>query len=192
VTDHLCWTGVNGRSLYDLLPLPYTDESLAHVIERVRVVQHQLGRRLVLENPSTYLAYRHSTISEWDFIAALATESDCGILLDVNNVYVSSYNVGFDPVRYIDAIPRDRVAQIHLAGFSDMGAYLFDTHSAPVSREVWALYAHAVHRFGRVSTLVEWDADIPSFARVCAEAAHARAIAEEIDAVACRTAAHAA
>jgi hypothetical protein len=181
VTDHLCWTGVNGRSLFDLLPLPYTEESLAHVITRVRAVQHELGRRIVLENPSTYVAFNHSTIAEWDFLAALSEEADCGILLDVNNVYVSSYNLGFDPARYIDAMPRDRVAQFHLAGFSDMGTYLFDTHSAPVSDAVWDLYAHAVRRFGRVSTLVEWDADIPSFERVCAEAAQARRIVEEID-----------
>jgi hypothetical protein len=182
VTDHLCWTGVNGRNLFDLLPLPYTEESLAHVIARVRAVQHEIGRRIVLENPSTYLAYRHSTISEWAFLATVAEEADCGILLDVNNVFVSSYNLGFDPVEYIDAIPGERVAQIHLAGFTDMGTYLFDTHSAPVSAEVWQLYAHAVRRFGPVSTLVEWDADIPSLERVCAEAARARRIAGETDA----------
>jgi len=181
VTDHLCWTGVNGRSLYDLLPLPYTEESLAHVIARVQAVQHELGQRLVFENPSTYVAYRHSTIAEWDFLAAVSEAADCGILLDVNNVYVSSYNLGFDPVRYLDAIPRNRVAQIHLAGFTDMGTYLFDTHSAPVSDVVWELYAHAVKRFGRVSTLVEWDADIPSLKRVCAEASQARHIVEDID-----------
>jgi uncharacterized protein len=182
VTDHLCWTGVNGRSLYDLLPLPYTEETLKHVIDRVCGVQHELGQRIVLENPSTYVAYQHSSITECEFIAAVAKEADCGILLDVNNVYVSSYNLGFDPLRYIDAIPRNRVAQIHLAGFTDMGTYLFDTHSAPVSDTVWDLYAHAVRRFGRVSTLVEWDADIPSFERVCQEAAHARRIVEDIDA----------
>ncbi len=179
VTDHLCWTGVNGRSLYDLLPLPYTEESLQHVIDRVGAVQHELGRRIVLENPSTYVAYQHSTLAEWEFLAVVANEADCGILLDVNNVYVSSYNLGFDPLRYLDAIPRHRVAQIHLAGFTDMGTYLFDTHSAPVSDAVWKLYAHAVRRFGRVSTLVEWDADIPSFERVCQEAAQARRIAED-------------
>jgi hypothetical protein len=180
VTDHLCWTGVDGRSLYDLLPLPYTEESLAHVVARVCAVQDALGQRLALENPSTYVAYRHSTLSEWDFLAAVAAEADCGILLDVNNIYVSSYNLGFDPLTYIDALPRARVAQIHLAGFTDMGTYLFDTHSAPVSEAVWKLYAHALRRFGRVSTLVEWDADIPTFERVCAEAERARRIEEEI------------
>lgn len=181
VTDHLCWTGVNGRSLFDLLPIPYTEESLAHVVDRVRMVQHELGRRICLENPSTYLAYRHSNLAEWDFLAAVAEEADCGILLDVNNVYVSSMNLGFDATCYLDAIPVDRVAQVHLAGFTDMGTYLFDTHSAPVSQPVWALYAHAVRRFGRVSTLVEWDAEIPAFDRVVAEAEHARQIVEQVD-----------
>ena len=180
VTDHLCWTGVGGRKLYDLLPLPYTEEALAHVVGRVNAVQDWLGRRIVLENPSTYIAYRHSTLTEWEFIAAVAERADCGILLDVNNVYVSAHNQNFDPVRYLDAVPRGRVAQFHLAGYTHMGTYLFDTHSAPVSDAVWRLYAHAVRRFGALSTLVEWDADIPAFARLCAEAARARDIAEKI------------
>jgi uncharacterized protein (UPF0276 family) len=179
VTDHLCWTGVDGRGLYDLLPLPYTEEALAHVVRRVREVQDWLGRPILLENPSTYVQFRHATMTEWEFLAAVAEQADCGILLDVNNIYVSAYNHGFDPLRYLDAIPAARVGQIHLAGFTDMGRYLFDTHSAPVSEPVWRLYAHAVERFGAVSTLVEWDADIPSFDRLCAEAQHARLIAEE-------------
>jgi len=181
VTDHLCWTGVEGRGLYDLLPLPYTEEALAHVVRRVRQVQDWLGRRILLENPSTYIQFRHSVFTEWDFLAAVAEAADCGILLDVNNVYVSAYNHGFDPVRYLDAIPPARVGQMHLAGFTDMGTYLFDTHNTPVSEPVWRLYAYAIERFGMVSTLVEWDADIPGFERVCAEAEHARSIAEEID-----------
>jgi uncharacterized protein (UPF0276 family) len=179
VTDHLCWTAVDGRQLYDLLPLPYTEEVLAHVVRRIGDVQQCLGRRILLENPSTYIAFRHSTMTEWDFLAAVAEHADCGILLDVNNVYVSAYNHGFDPIVYLDAIPPARVGQMHLAGFTDMGSYLFDTHSAPVSEPVWRLYAYAVRRFGAVSTLVEWDADIPSFDRVCAEAARARRIAED-------------
>ena len=182
VTDHLCWTAVDGRQLYDLLPLPYTEEVLAHVVRRVDEVQSYLGRRILLENPSTYIAFRQSTLTEWDFVAAVAEQADCGILLDVNNVYVSSYNHGFDPILYIDAIPQTRVGQIHLAGFTDMGSYLFDTHSAPVSEPVWGHYAHAVRRFGATSTLVEWDADIPSFDRICAETQKARAIAEDIHA----------
>lgn len=180
VTDHLCWTAVNGRALYDLLPLPYTEEALAHVVRRVRHVQDWLGRRILLENPSTYIQFRHSVMTEWEFLAAVAEQADCGILLDVNNVYVSATNHGFDPIRYIDAIPPARVGQLHLAGFTDMGTYLFDTHSAPISDAVWRLYAHAVERFGAGSTLVEWDADIPAFDRLCAEAAHAREIAEEV------------
>ena len=180
VTDHLCWTAVDGRGLYDLLPLPYTEETLAHVVTRVREVQDWLGRRILLENPSTYVQFRHSTFTEWDFLAAVAEQADCGILLDVNNVYVSAVNHGFDPRRYIDAVPPARVAQMHLAGFTDMGTYLFDTHSAPVSDAVWHLYAHAVRRFGVISTLVEWDQDIPGFDRLCAEAEHARSIAEGI------------
>jgi hypothetical protein len=175
VTDHLCWTGVAGRSLYDLLPLPYTEEALAHVVERVAVVQERLGRRILLENPSTYLAFRHSTMSEWEFLVAVAERADCGILLDVNNVYVSAHNLGFDPLRYLAEIPIDRVGQFHLAGFTDMGTYLFDTHSAPVHADVWSLYRRAVRRFGAVATLVEWDADIPPYDRLCREAERAAA-----------------
>lgn len=174
VTDHLCWTGVAGRKLYDLLPLPYTEETLRHVSERVRRVQDALGRRIALENPSTYVAFRHSTMTEWEFLAALAAEADCGLLIDVNNIYVSAHNLEFEPRHYLAAIPTERVAQIHLAGFTDMGSYLFDTHSAPVHEDVWALYRDAVARFGVAATLVEWDADIPPFPRVHAEAERAR------------------
>lgn len=179
VTDHLCWTGLAGHRLYDLLPLPYTEEVLRHVVERVRTVQDALGRRIALENPSTYVAFRHSTMSEWEFLAALAVEADCGVLLDVNNVYVSGRNLGFSPRDYLDAIPPARVAQMHLAGFTDMGSYLFDTHSAPVHDDVWGLYRHAVARFGAGATLVEWDADIPSFERLHAETERARAEASD-------------
>lgn len=178
VTDHLCWTGVARTKLYDLLPLPYTEEALQHVVARVRTIQDFLGRRILLENPSTYVAFRHSEMPEWEFLAAVAEEADCGILLDVNNVYVSACNHGFDPYRYIDGIPTQRVGQFHLAGFTDLGHCLFDTHSAPVSDAVWQLYAYAVQRFGAPSTLVEWDADIPPFPRLLAEANRARAIAE--------------
>jgi uncharacterized protein (UPF0276 family) len=179
VTDHLCWTGVSGRPLYDLLPLPYTEEALRHVVARIARVQDRLGRRMALENPSSYVTYRASTMSECDFLVAVAENADCGILLDVNNVYVSARNHGFDAIAYLDAIPAPRVAQMHLAGFTAMGTYLFDTHSAPVHDDVWRLYRHAVARFGAGSTLVEWDADIPPFDRLCAESEHARAIAQE-------------
>ncbi len=181
VSDHLCWTGVDGRSLYDLLPLPYSEDVLAHVARRIGAVQDALGRRIALENPSTYVAFRHSTLSEWDFLAALAEQADCGILLDVNNVYVSGNNLGFDPDAYLAALPPARIAYVHLAGFTDCGTYLFDTHSAPVHDDVWALYRRAVARFGARSTLVEWDADIPSFARLQAESERARAEAHRHD-----------
>jgi len=177
VTDHLCWSGVGGRSLFDLLPLPYTEEALRHVVRRVIAVQERLGRRILLENPSTYVTFGHSTITEWEFLAAVAEGADCGILLDVNNVYVSAFNQDFDPARYLEALPPARVGQIHLAGFTDMGNYLFDTHSAPVHEDVWRLYQEAIRQFGALSTLVEWDADIPPFARLCGEVDHARALA---------------
>ena len=182
VTDHLCWTGVAGSKLYDLLPLPYTEETLWHVVERVQRVQDALGHRIALENPSAYVAFRHSTMSEWEFLAQVASEADCGLLVDVNNIYVSAHNLGFEPRRYLDAIPPERVAQMHLAGFTDMGTYLFDTHSAPVHEDVWALYRYAVARFGAAATLVEWDADIPPFERLQVEVDRARREASAADA----------
>jgi uncharacterized protein (UPF0276 family) len=178
VTDHLCWTGVARQNIYDLLPLPYTEEALAHVIERVARVQDHLGRRILLENPSTYLAFDHSTMDEWDFLSAIAERADCGILLDINNVYVTASNLGFDARTYLSSIPPRHVGQMHLAGFTDMGTYLFDTHSAPVHSDVWELYRYAARLFGSGSTLVEWDADIPSFQRVCEEVDRARYEAE--------------
>ncbi|MFQ5351819.1 MAG: DUF692 domain-containing protein, partial [Candidatus Binatia bacterium] len=169
VSDHLCWTGVDGRNLFDLLPLPYNEEVLAHVVEKVRRVQDTLGRRILLENASTYLGWKPSTMPEHEFLAELAVRADCGILLDVNNVFVSSENLGFDPVEYLDGIPAERVGQIHLAGFTDMGSYLFDTHSRPVSDEVWKLYEYTVARIGSVTSMVEWDDDIPSYDRLVEE-----------------------
>jgi len=174
VTDHLCWTGVDGRPLFDLLPVPYTEEALAHIVNRIGTVQEKLGRRILLENASTYVEYRCSQMPEWEFLARLAEQADCGVLLDVNNVYVSSFNHGFDAEAYIDAIPVDRVGQFHLAGFTDRGSYLFDTHSAPVCEDVWALYRRAVRRFGSGSTLVEWDEDVPAFDRLVQEVDRAR------------------
>ena len=174
VSDHLCWTGVDGRPLHDLLPLPYTEETLRHVAARLRAVQDALGRRIALENPSTYVAFRHSVLPEAEFLAALAEEADCGILLDVNNVHVSARNLGFDPRAWLAAIPAARVAYVHLAGFTDLGRFLFDTHDAPVHEDVWALYRHACARFGARATLIEWDANLPDFPRLQAEAARAR------------------
>jgi len=174
VSDHLCWTGTGGHNAHDLLPLPFTEESLAHVVERVSRVQDRLGRRVALENVSSYLAFASSTMTEWDFLKAVAERADCGILLDVNNVYVSAMNHRFDPATYVDAIPVDRVWQFHLAGHSDHGAYLLDTHDHPVRPEVWDLYRRAVSRFGAVPTLVEWDGNIPDWDRLEAESLRAR------------------
>jgi uncharacterized protein (UPF0276 family) len=178
ISDHLCWTGVGGRNAHDLLPLPYTPEVLSHVVERVRRVQDFLGRRILLENVSTYLEYQDSIMPEWEFLTHVAEQSDCGILLDVNNIFVSAFNHGFSAEEYLRAIPIERVQQFHLAGYSDKGTFLHDTHDHPVFDGVWDLYAQAVRRFGWVSTLVEWDDHIPPFAAVHAEALRAKAIAE--------------
>jgi uncharacterized protein (UPF0276 family) len=174
ISDHLCWTGVGGRSLHDLLPLPYTDETLRHVVQRVRIVQEILGQPILLENVSSYFEFANATMSEWNFLATVAEEADCAILLDINNIFVSAFNHRFDPRVYIDAIPIGRVGQFHLAGHSDHGGYLLDTHDHPIREEVWRLYEQAVRRFGPVSTLIEWDDNIPEFSRLAAVADEAR------------------
>jgi uncharacterized protein (UPF0276 family) len=173
VSDHLCWTGVLGRNTHDLLPLPYDEATLRHVISRVREVQDALERPLVLENASTYLAFASSTMTEWEFLARLAVEADCGLLLDVNNVYVSAFNHGYSAEEYIDAIPADRIVQYHLAGHTNKGTHIVDTHSGPALDAVWDLYARATARTGLVSTLFEWDADIPPLDEVVTEARRA-------------------
>jgi uncharacterized protein (UPF0276 family) len=178
VSDHLCWTGVRGHNLHDLLPLPQTEAALRHVVERVTRVQDRLGRRIALENASTYARFADDEMPEWELLAGVAERADCGILLDVNNVYVSAHNHGFDAAAYLDAIPAERVTQIHLAGPSEAGELLIDTHDSPVRDEVWALYERAIRRLGPVSTLIEWDERIPPFAELAAEAARARAILE--------------
>jgi hypothetical protein len=180
VSDHLCWTGVMGRNTHDLLPMPYTEDSLAHVVRRVKQVQDVLERPLVLENPSSYVEFAASTLTEWDFLATLGREADCGLLLDVNNVYVSAFNHGFDARAYIDAIPADRVVQYHLAGHTNKGTHIIDTHSDHALPEVWELYARAVARTGPVATLYEWDEDIPDLEVVRAEAEKARAYREAL------------
>lgn len=179
VSDHLCWGTHRGSYVHDLLPLPYTEEALDHVAGRVREVQERLGRQLLLENPSAYVAYRDSTMTEWEFVAELCARADCGVLLDVNNVYVSSRNLGFDPDAYLEGIPRERVGYVHLAGHTDQGGWLLDSHAAPVPPEVWALYRRAVQRFGRVPALVEWDDAIPPLEALVAEARRAEAIERE-------------
>jgi len=175
VSDHLCFTGVMGRNTHDLLPLPYTEESLKHVTRRAKTVSDFLERPLVLENPSSYVEFRASTIPEWTFFDRLLRDADCGMLLDVNNVYVSSVNHGFDAVEYLDALPHDRVVQYHLAGHTDKGTYHLDTHSARVKDEVWGLFRHANALTGPRATLLEWDEDIPDFETVHAEARKALA-----------------
>jgi uncharacterized protein (UPF0276 family) len=180
VSDHLCWTGVAGIDVHDLLPVPYTRQMLSHVIERVRSVQGELGIPFALENVSSYLEFRESEMLEWEFLTELAERADCGLLLDVNNVFVSAYNHGFDARAYIDAIPADRVVQIHLAGHTHKGRYLLDTHSDHVRSEVWDLYRRALRRLGPVSTLIEWDANIPTWDVLAAEADQARSIRDEI------------
>jgi uncharacterized protein (UPF0276 family) len=174
VSDHLCWTGIAGRNTHDLLPLPLNEETLSHIARRVKVVADYLERPLVLENPSTYLEFQASTMAEGDFLARLAREADCGLLLDVNNVFVSSVNHGFDARAYLDAIPEDRVVQYHLAGHTDKGTHLLDTHSDFVRDEVWALYEYAVARTGPQATLVEWDESIPELEVVNGEARKAK------------------
>ncbi len=176
ISDHLCWTGVAGRNTHDLLPLPYTEETLQHVIERVGIVQDILGRRLVLENVSSYLSFSASTLAEWEFLRAVAERADCLILLDVNNVYVSGVNHEFDPLVYLDAIPAERVQQIHLAGHDDHGAYLIDTHDRAVAAPVWDLYVAAISRFGAVCTSIERDAAIPPLAELLTEVETARSL----------------
>lgn len=179
ISDHLCWTGARQHNLHDLLPLPWTEEVLEHVAQRVARVQDRLGRHLVLENVSSYLAYEHSTLGEAEFLAALAHRADCHILLDVNNVYVSAYNHGFEARAYIDALPRDRVVQVHLAGHTDMGTHLLDTHDTFVCPDVWDLYRYTLDRLGRVPTLIEWDGNVPPLATLEDEADRARAIWKE-------------
>ena len=174
VSDHLCWTGVGGHNAHDLLPLPYTEEALLHTAQRVVEVQDFLGRPIALENTSTYLSFAGSTLKEWEFLAELAERADCGILLDVNNIYVSAANHGFDAAEYLAGIPRDRVWQIHLAGHTDHGSHLLDTHSRPVCDPVWSLYRQALLRFGRVASLVEWDEDVPEWEVLEAESQRAR------------------
>lgn len=175
MSDHLCWGTHQGRYLHDLLPLPFTEESLEHVVERVDAVQETLGRQILLENVSSYLTFQASTLTEWDFLAEVASRADCGILLDVNNIYVSARNHGFDADAYLQGIPKGRVAQFHLAGYQDKGTHLLDTHDHPVSDPVWALYQTAVRRFGPQSTLIEWDDKIPPLERLLEESARARA-----------------
>jgi len=174
VSDHLCWTGVATRNSHDLLPIPFNEDTLRYVVDRVRIVQEVLERPLVLENPSSYVTFADSTMTEWEFISRMANAADCGLLLDVNNVYVSSVNHDFDPVEFIRSVPHERVVQFHLAGHTNMGDYCIDTHDGRVVDPVWELYRLAHELTGGVSTLLEWDAKIPPFDEMHAEVLKAR------------------
>jgi uncharacterized protein len=180
VSDHLCWTGVHGKNLHDLLPIPYTEEALDHVVGRVQLVQDFLGRAIVLENVSTYVQFNNSEMTEWEFLSELSRRSGCWLLFDVNNVYVSAFNHGYDPHTFLNGIPRDRVVQFHMAGHSHMGTHIIDTHDHPVCEDVWDLYVAALKRFGRVSTMIERDDKIPPLAELLVEVNRTREIAEKV------------
>jgi hypothetical protein len=184
MSDHLCWTGLDGINAHDLLPLPYTEEAVQHVAERVMRVQDWLGRRILLENVSSYLGYRDSRMTEWEFIASVAEAADCLILLDINNIYVSAINHGLDPEAYLDGVPGERVQQFHLAGHSDYGSHIIDTHDAAIIDAVWALYEKAVRRFGDVSCMIERDDNIPPLQTLLDELQRVRRIAESVGEVA--------
>jgi hypothetical protein len=174
ISDHLCWTGIAGRNTHDLLPLPLNDATLEHVCDRIRIVQEFLERPLILENPSSYVTFAESTMAEWEFLAEMTKATECGLLLDVNNVYVSSVNHDFDPEIYLKHIPFDRVVQCHLAGHTNCGTHLIDTHDAEVIDPVWQLYREVHRQTGGISTLLEWDTQIPPFEKVHAEVLKAK------------------
>jgi uncharacterized protein len=180
VSDHLCWTGVNGLNMHDLLPLPYTEESLKHVTDRVHAVQDILGRPLVLENASTYITYTQSHIPEWEFLTALTEATDCYLLLDINNIYVNAFNHGFNALDYLNGIPAHRVKQFHLAGHKKYRTYIIDTHDQPIIKKVWDLYTQSLKRFGQVSTLIERDDNIPPLHELVEELDHARKLGSHV------------
>lgn len=176
ISDHLCWTGTEGLNMHDLLPLPYTKEVVTHVVARIDEVQNYLKRPILIENVSSYLSYQHSEMSEWEFILTIARQSGAYILLDVNNIYVSSVNHGFHALDYVKAMPKDKIAQIHLAGHSKQGDYIIDTHDAPIIQEVWDLYRHAILHLGPISTMIERDDNIPPLTTLLDELAIAKEI----------------
>ena len=179
ISDHLCWTGTQGINLHDLLPLPYTEEALQHLVARITQVQDFLGQRILLENVSSYLSYSHSTISEWEFLREVANQADCLILLDINNIQVSAHNHNFDPLTYLQAMPAKRIQQIHLAGHLNQGDYSIDTHDHEIIDAVWSLYAEAISRFGNISTMIERDDDVPPLATLLNELNTARDICSQ-------------
>ena len=180
MSDHLCWTGVHGKNLHDLLPIPYTEEALDHVVSRVQLVQDFLGRAIALENVSTYVQFNNSEMTEWEFLSELSRRTGCWLLFDVNNVYVSAFNHGYDPLTFLNGIPADRVVQFHMAGHSHMGTHIIDTHDHPVCEDVWELYEAALRRFGQVSTMIERDDNIPPLDELLVEVDRTREIAEKV------------
>lgn len=180
VSDHLCWTSFHGQYFHELLPLPYTEEAVWHAVNRIKEAQDYLEHRLMIENVSSYLAFKHSTLTEWQFLQAVAEEADCLILLDINNIYVSAKNNGFDPHHYLDELMTHRVAQFHLAGHENHGAYLLDTHGSSISADVWQLYDKALEKFGAIPTIIEWDNHIPDFETLQREALNAQKRMETI------------
>jgi uncharacterized protein (UPF0276 family) len=176
VSDHVCWTGVSGENLHDLLPLPYTKEAIIHLADRIKFVQDFLGRRFTFENVSAYLSFSHSEMTEWEFLTELSNRADCDLLLDINNIYVSSVNQNFKPSNFLNGVPKGRIKQMHLAGHSHGNGMLIDTHDAPVTDEVWNLFRQAVELFPEVPTLIEWDDNIPEFSRLLDEAQTAKKI----------------
>jgi uncharacterized protein (UPF0276 family) len=180
ISDHLCWSSFGGHTGHDLWPLPFTEEALDHVSARVRRVQERLGRRILVENVSSYLEFASSRLTEWEFLSELCRRADCGLLLDVNNVYVSARNHGFSAGEFLHGLPVDRVGQFHLAGHRDEGTHLLDTHDHPICDPVWALYRQALQRFGPLATLIERDDDIPPLDELVAESRRAAAISAEV------------
>lgn len=174
VSDHVCWTGIAGLNTHELIPIPFTEEALEHVVARIRIVQEILERQIVLENPSSYVTYVASTMTEWEFLARMAQDADCGLLLDVANVRVSAVNHEFDPVEYLNALPHERIVQMHLAGHTENATHIVDTHDRAVSDRVWELYGVASELTGGVSTLIEWDERLPSFPELHAETLKAK------------------
>ena len=183
VSDHLCWTGLQGKNSHDLLPLPYTEEALRLVVRHIRQAQDYLGRRLIIENVSSYLTYRFDEMSEWQFLRRVCEDADCLLLLDVNNIYVSSFNHGFDPLEYLHHLPPERIQQIHLAGHSDNGDHIIDTHDHPVAEPVWQLYDAACRHAGNVATMIERDDNIPAISELLAEVGRARLVSERVTSI---------
>jgi uncharacterized protein (UPF0276 family) len=180
ISDHLCWTGQGSHNLHDLMPLPYNDEAILHVADRVKKVQDYLETRILLENVSSYVTYKHSDMSEWEFYTRVAEEADCLMLLDINNIYVSARNHHFNPVDYVHGVPSERVQQFHLAGHTDYGDYVIDTHDHPVVDPVWNLYEEALRHFGPVSTMIERDDQMPPFGELMDELNRARSIGNSV------------